>query len=702
MLKKVLPVLLILSVCSCGLFANSADAANRRTAVRYLQLAKQYASQKKWVEAESQAKLGLAYDEKISDLWYVYAVSQANRSFPKADIISLVEKSINYNDWVDYNQDNANVLYADLMCSTLQFDKALSILGGEKLLYSADAEYIRCRCYYNLGGSENLARAREKIDSARRVYPFDVRFADIFFKYEYKLNEMDSGKRPESVQKIADAFIKMIPSYKNVAPELEVYAALFASGEARVRMLKSFNARGLKDPLYAVAALQNGLLTQEEALDYYLKFAENETDLWLLESMASLITEENTKAFFVENLNAWKGTVYADTDGDLVPNLSVKYVRGRAQEILYDENQDDVFDWTAQCDFGAPLLVHLNKDNTDVYYDNWPYVSKVENTVDSKMYFKVYLAAETMSYSPFGMKPDSAAKEFLGAEFFFPFVTKPFPQIDDYVLSTSALYYELPTDERKNSFIRFSVLDGMPQIIRYYENDVMYAQAQCENGIPSVRIVDRDGDGLFETTEFYGTDEKFADEYGSKDVIRYQSVGEERQAFKTLTGIDLEYSGIYLKMIQIDQNGDTIPDFTEEYTLGQGKITSWDFDNDGNWDTQYIRYPQKDGVLREESLFHEPFTHKVQSVVFENTKPVQVKDGDKILPVSKGIKNIYWIGKPGNDDLAKEILKQNYVQGVCKVVQPLKLSERVLVVEIGSLLFCQIIEGEEEIYEKVE
>ena len=39
---------------------NSASMANRRTAVRYLQLAKQYASEKLWNEASSNAKMGLA------------------------------------------------------------------------------------------------------------------------------------------------------------------------------------------------------------------------------------------------------------------------------------------------------------------------------------------------------------------------------------------------------------------------------------------------------------------------------------------------------------------------------------------------------------------------------------------------------------------------------------------------------------------
>ena len=46
-------------------------------------------------------------------------------------------------------------------------------------------------------------------------------------------------------------------------------------------------------------------------------------------------------------------------------------------------------------------------------------------------------------------------------------------------------------------------------------------------------------------------------------------------------------------MIQIDRDGDTVPDFSEEYLADGGKITAWDFDGDGNWDVRYKKYPRK-------------------------------------------------------------------------------------------------------------
>ena len=63
--KKWCSVLLCAFLCVAA-FAqaetNSAMSANRRTAIRYVQLAKQYAARKQWDEADAQARLGLAYD----------------------------------------------------------------------------------------------------------------------------------------------------------------------------------------------------------------------------------------------------------------------------------------------------------------------------------------------------------------------------------------------------------------------------------------------------------------------------------------------------------------------------------------------------------------------------------------------------------------------------------------------------------------
>ncbi|MBQ7158874.1 MAG: hypothetical protein IJS09_05565 [Treponema sp.] len=332
-MKKCLLLFFSLFFTGALLFAqsDSARSANRRTAIRYLQLAKQYASQKQWKEADTNARLGLAYDEGIADLWYIRAVSQSNEGEKKSVVIPLVVTSLTRGEWVDYNRDSARILYADLLSTTLHFAEAVKVLDDAPFLYSADAEYIRARCYYNMGG-EYIQRAREKIDAARRIYPTDARFADLFFSLEYHLNQtmlqdaasgLDTEGLPPLVRKIADAFILGMPSFANPSAELELYAAIFAEGEKQIRLLKSFKARRLNAPLYAEYALRLGLLDQDAALDAIFVYTNDTVNLSILQAFVPLITDEKPHQDLYEYLNAYNGRLISDADGDGIANLIV-------------------------------------------------------------------------------------------------------------------------------------------------------------------------------------------------------------------------------------------------------------------------------------------------------------------------------------------------------------------------------------------
>ena len=268
-----------LSVLNAQGVSNSASVANRRTAVRYLQLAKQFAADKFWSEADSNAKMGLAYDDKIADLWYLRAVSQMNLGEKKSKILPLIVTALTEAEWVDYNRDGARILYSDILCSTRQFVQSLSVIDSDPFVYSADAEYIRAKAYYCLGVDESVNKARSRLDAARRVYPADSRFAELFYTNEYRILRNTNVVSGET-RSLADAFSLMVPLYKNARDDLEVYAAIFAGNESKkIRMLKAFNSKHQKSPLYALEALKTGLLQEDEALDYFYQFADKTINL---------------------------------------------------------------------------------------------------------------------------------------------------------------------------------------------------------------------------------------------------------------------------------------------------------------------------------------------------------------------------------------------------------------------------------------
>lgn len=712
MLKKVASLFIISSVFFISVFdlaaqniSNSAVVANRRTAVRYLQLAKQNASEKLWGEADSNAKMGLAYDDKIADLWYLRAVSQMNLGEKKSAILPLIVTALTEAEWVDYNRDGARILYSDILCSSRQFVQSLSVLDSDPFIYSADAEYIRAKAYYSLGDAESVKKARTRLDAARRVYPADSRFAELFYTHEYQILRKNNFIS-EDVRTLADAFALMIPLYKNANNELEIYAAIFASDEKvgkkeskKIRMLKAFNSKKFKSPLYAIEALKAGLLDEDAALDYFYQFSDKTIELSVLEDFASHLKSEEVKKEFSEYLNSYNGTITVDCDGDLITNLTVVYKRGRPETISYDDNQDDEKEWTASCDFGVPLKISLAENVLELEYSAWPYISAAnyrmaENHAD----LRFVLIAETLSWTPFEVEPDKSVQKSLGFDFFIPVLLKASNSVSGQDLLRSSLSYSIPSKERDGAVIQVSLLNGVAQIASYSVGDKIYAMAQFEKGIPVSRKLDVDGDGLFETSEFYG--------FSTDETEKFISTNDEMQIMTNLFGSPAHGTGFYVKKITVDRNGDTIPDFTEEYlpaTEGAkipGKISSWDTDGDGEWDVQYIKLPSKiDGKLREQAKFHQPLTDSVVTVSSEDGIPVLVQKGNENLSVTKGLsKNFYWISRGGSKDDEDNIIKKiNQIneQGVSTIVESGELAspKRFLAVRIEKMIFGMEIDN---------
>lgn len=707
MFKKTLVLLFSMSFL-CPVFSqNSAALANRRTAVRYLQLSKQFASEKLWNDADSNARMGLAYDDKIADLWYLRSVAQMHLGEKKSKILLLVEKALNDSEWVDYNRDAARILYADILCTSRRFTESIKVLDEEPFIYSADAEYIRAKNYYCMADAQSIKNARAKLDSARKVYPSDSRFASLFYTYEYSFYRKNASLSPE-VKAMAEAFSLMLPLYKNAGKELEIYAAVFASSEKngktdskKVRLLKAFNSKKLTSPLYAIEALKTGLLDEQTALDYFYRFSDDTVSNTLLEDFAALLKSKEAKKEFTEYLNSYGGTLTFDTDGDLTCNMKVRYKRGRPEYIAYDENQDDSWEWQSNCDFGLPLNLIVADNDLELEYSSWPYINAAvyklsKGSDDSQVLpLRLSLIAETLSWCPFNILSDAAIKKTLDFDFFIPLLEKTSHKVSGEDLIRAALSYSIPSKERRGAVIQVSLLNGLPQLASYKVGDKVYALAKFEKGIPVSRKLDVDGDGLFETCEYYA--------FSTNENDALLAVSDEMQAMTNLFGSPVKGTGLYVKKITIDRNGDTHPDFTEEYIAAEsgdkksGKISSWDTDDDGEWNVQYIKYPSSDKEkLLEEAKFHQPLTDSIVTVTSENGIPAFVKNGKDVLAVKKGnAENYYWIAIPGSDEDESKIIKAvNEVkeQGVSMIVD--SFNKRFLAVRIEKMIFGMEIPDE--------
>ena len=183
---------------------------NRKTSVRCLKLAESFLASKDYGNALMQAEAGLSYDSSVADLWYIKAFSSFALGETKSEVLNLLSKAFTNGQWVDYNRDNARILYADLLCDTGKCVQSLNILDAKPFLYSADSEFIRLKAYYKMKDKESVLKAREKVDSARKIYPDDKRFAKLFFQHEYNLRRLNLFQEQSDVEyvlKIASSFI---------------------------------------------------------------------------------------------------------------------------------------------------------------------------------------------------------------------------------------------------------------------------------------------------------------------------------------------------------------------------------------------------------------------------------------------------------------------------------------------------------------
>ena len=166
------------------------------------------------------------------------------------------------------------------------------------------------------------------------------------------------------------------------------------------------------------------------------------------------------------------------------------------------------------------------------------------------------------------------------------------------------------------------------------------------------RCVDRDGDGIFETTEIYG------DNDGSVVVNQDDSDA----ATQNIWGSPVSRPKIYLQMIQIDSNNDTLPDFIEEYwTLG-GRRSTWDSDFDGEWNQRYTVFPREDGaplVELTEFYLYSGGKKVPVSIKLVDGEPSEIEvDGAEVL-VSKGAKaGFFWVGDAGTESQELNLLGQ--------------------------------------------
>ena len=682
---------LILILSSALVFAQvsvqnkSAAAANRKTAERCLSLSENFMLNSDWQNALAQAELGLSYDNTVSDLLYVKAAARSSLGYTRAEVISVIEEAFALDNWINYSKNSARILYADMLSDTGLYDESLAVLDMEPLLYSADSEFIRIKNYYRLGTADSIRQARTRLNSSRKIYPKDQRFPTLFFMFESEF--MNYAERsgypyeiPELVQTIANSYISVIPDYSLDSVQIEIMALLFCEGEQQTRLLKAVGEKNQNEPLFAYAGLKTGILSEEKAYNLFFDSSNGVYSLGLLENFSMLLTDPALCENFSDRLKALDGTLYIDNDLDLFNELTVTYERGRASSIRYDKNNDGVAELYAKCDFGTPVSASFAGSQFDLYYDSFPYVSRIVDNTDTSVYH--FLSSE-YPYNPFEMIADTLFQKYQ-VDFFIPLIDSEidFPEI--YVLANRASSVELATEERPGSRVIYTVFEGRPVFAVFLCDGRRYAYATMEPGCPFVRYVDSDNDDVYETSETYDID------YENK-----HAEPQDVALIKKIFGQNTFSEKLYLRKIEIDRNSDTFVEFSEQYLGHKGKISSWDSDGNGVIDYEYIRYPDsEDGKLYEETIIYGSDGLELVSLRNEDGVPSAIKyDGMERDVIPGSLANYFWIEEKGLEEyeqLISQTIKDGITDGAVQLIgydDDIRLS----VIKIGSALFCRVI-----------
>ncbi|MDR3284876.1 MAG: hypothetical protein LBS97_06850 [Treponema sp.] len=681
----------------------SSQQANREAALRYLALGSEYVAKGDWDNAARAVDAGLSYDETISDLWYLRALWAQKQGMIPAGIIPLFQTAFDKENWLDYHRDDARLLYAGLLSVTGESERALELLDAGAALQSREADYIRASALYCTGNGQDRFQARDIIAAAQKIYPKDERFLRLFF-----INEMINGfdSVPET-RSFAAPFVSALFASDSADAELIIHSAAYAETEERVRILRSFNGRGLRHPLYALFALEEGLLNQADAWEYFkgeiTQNSEKEVPLSLLEVFGGRLTEEETIGAFRDFLVDFAGILGIDTGKDGITDLRAEYMFGRPSRVTYDKNQDGIPDWIVECGFGTPQEAVLTGKNLRIIYGDYPFLARIESGApeaegapENPAALVVYeYPPAVLEWSPVEIALSADLFNAPGSyEFFIPRPAENQAAPRDAPLFAAASRIASVIPGRDNEKILFTVLDGITQAAEYYRDEILYARLIFENGMPKKRLVDETGDSRFNLTEEYLFDPAAS--------ASFQSAEEEAELYRSLFGAVTVSRGLYRSKISIDKDGDTVPDYIEEYTGKGGKTSRWDFTADGDWAVSHIRYPSQallpfmesaDDIIEDTLIKYRQSLITVRS---QNNVPVQLSKNDTVYPVQKAVnRDFYWIGEKQDDSIAALVADVLSRQGGNTVQIVESEAGRIFAVRSGPYMFGELLNENE-------
>ncbi|MBQ5780660.1 MAG: hypothetical protein IIW10_01760, partial [Spirochaetaceae bacterium] len=239
----------------------AASTTDRETAITYMGFAKQCFENGDYISALTYSETGLRYDNSISDLHFLVAISGEKLGAKGFKIMESMRLAFENDDWILPNEVECRTFYAKMLCRTNEFAIAVDFLDASPKIHSADGNFLRAQALYMLGKSDE---AFTIIDASTKIFPRDSRFPMLFFQHEHY--DIMGIKRD-----YASLILRNIAFWGDQNPEIYLAAAPFSeSDEERKNFLLAYqaahkNENTFMDMRFSALALEDGIISEADA-----------------------------------------------------------------------------------------------------------------------------------------------------------------------------------------------------------------------------------------------------------------------------------------------------------------------------------------------------------------------------------------------------------------------------------------------------
>jgi len=537
-----LPVILFLFILS-GVYAQPRD--DSEMAQQYLRWIHQAIGGNRWSDAYAAMERAADFSGVSSDISYLRAVLYIHQNgvpANPANIIYHLDRAIETNRWIFYDENLALLLKAEQLIIIREYNQAVSCLDqigvrGEfagSLHINTESAMLRLLALRGMASGfmpgynhiQSQSQFRSAVLSAMDRYPRDPRPLRIFFEYVNSLYARNINPVPSALPSgdlnLVDLALRRLPFLLETDPELAWMAAPFYrdTAEAR-RLVASYRAGGISHvqnrdfyphPGSIPVALNLGLIDDNAAVEelfsgsrgfnYPFPYGIDSAgypvlDMEIITDVYRLLRSEAGRNFFMQKLLSFSGFIFTDDDNDGNIDSLVFFRSGAIESFIYDADQSKIsnLDVRFSAD-GVPVsaLVPMIGQSVSALIEWERYPSIKQITLNDEIFF---FGPGDFQYAPVVFTEIGGSNRLPG--FLFPAPSYQYIDLTYRTLISFCSGITRPSMEFSGALETIYLSRGVLIQAVEYLNSRQVSVTEFERGLPVIQYVDLDLDGRMET-----------------------------------------------------------------------------------------------------------------------------------------------------------------------------------------------------------